>query len=286
MLRQVAKTSLLLLLVLIGFVGGIFFQRHIHVNGLLINLGMRQPFNIPPSSQSPLRAASLPDLRDNETAFVGLVLGQSNAGSHGIANRDVALSDNAYQFWQGGFYPAHDPLFGSSGDGGSIWLSLTPELLNEYPSVVWAATVVGATSIKAWIPHGRFHVRMQNMLDAIESQSLPVDAVFWIQGELDAQDSMTQAEYYSSLVKLIDVIAGNLPDTPIYLAKATRCYQHPPYAPIRAAVDQAVANFPQVRAGIDLDEIDLSYRFDGCHLTLEGQQLAALRWHELLRAAE
>ena len=288
MLRQVIKTSFLLLVLLVGFIGGFFFHRHVHVSDLLVNLGLRQPFNTPSlsSQPGPLQPRELPDLTADESAFVGLVLGQSNAGSHGALDRNDTLSLNAYQFWLGDYYPAQDPLYGSSGEGGSIWTSLTPELLNQHTSVVWAATVVGATSIKEWIPGGRFEKHLNATLVAVNEELLPVDAVFWIQGETDAQALVTQDAYYQALTELLDLVEKSLPDTPVYLAKATRCYQRLPYAPIRDAIDQAVANFPLARAGIDLDEIGLGYRFDGCHLTLEGQQLAARRWSELLQTAD
>ena len=267
----------------VGFLSGVLFQRAIPIDSLLLRFGVWQPFNTPGSESPPLQDGSLPDLSDNASAFVGLVLGQSNAGSHGILPPDQILPDNAYQFWEGDLYTVQDPLFGSSGRGGSIWTALTPDLLNDYPAVVWATTVVGNTALSEWLPGGQLNQHLNNTLTSIEKASMPVDAIFWIQGESDAFNKVADDEFYDLLVELISILEKSLGQVPLYLAKATRCYERAPYPPVRTAVDRAVVDFDHVQAGIDLDSFDLTKRFDGCHLLVEGQQLAAQQWYKLLK---
>lgn len=269
-------------LLLVGFIAGALFQRYVQVGGLLASLGLRQPFNVPSTSDLPLPSAQLPDLTNDAQAFIGLVLGQSNAGSHGSPFVSQDTPQNSYQFWQGSVYAAVDPLYGSTGNGGSIWMQLSPQLLNDHPAVVWAATVVDATIIADWIPGGTYHRYLTDTLDAIEAESLPVDAVFWIQGSRDAVIAKPEEEYFQALQELIRILQNSLTDTPIYLAKATRCYELEPYMPVRNAVDRAIAEFDGVYAGIDLDRLGLAYRFDGCHLTRDGQTKAAQQWYEVL----
>ncbi len=280
------KRSFLILLLLAVFVAGALFQRNVQVNRLLERHGLRHPYHVPSSTDLPIESSQAPVLADDNAAFTGLLLGQSNAGSHGLTFKDQTTPVNSYQFWQGNLYPASDPLFGSSGDGGSIWTQLSPRLLDDHQAVVWAATVVGATSVADWAPGGAYHQHLLDMLRAIQSAKVPVDAIFWMQGETDATRKTTEEEYFQRLRRVIEVLRSSLPDTAIYLAKSTRCYQYEPYEPVRKAIDQLVAEIDGVYPGIDLDTLGLGFRFDGCHLTQEGQTLAAQQWYELLQSGK
>jgi len=270
------------LLLGMGFSAGVIFQRTVSVDTVLMELGIRHPLSVPQRNAATAQIDATA-FANNKSDFVALVLGQSNAGSHGAT--PVGVMDNAYQFWQGEVYPAKDPLYGSSGSGGSIWMTMNPMLLEQHSKVLWVPTVIGLTSIADGTPHtGRYHHYLQDTLDAVREQAIDVDAIFWVQGEADARAGMSEDTYYQALQELVGTLQQFLPATPIFLAKATRCRTTPPYLPIRTAIDRIVSEVEEVKEGIDLDQLGLEYRFDGCHLNKEGLQLAAELSHELLTA--
>lgn len=263
------------MLFLAGFVAGGVFQRFVSLDTLFINLGIRAPLSVPDSDFIALSDTAR--FANDEAVFVGLVLGQSNAASQGATA--AGNIPDVFQYWKGKVYEAEDPLLGTTGQGGSIWMRLGERLLETHKSVMWMPVAIGQTGIADWLPSGgRYHRYLADALESIQNMQYPVDAVFWLQGETDAKERVSEDAYHESLLELIESIRGSLPDVPIYLAKATRCRTRPAYTPVRNAVDRAVRELPLVEAGIDLDKLGLEYRFDGCHLTDEGLEEAAKRW--------
>lgn len=234
-------------------------------------------------------------LLDDPDCGVFLVLGQSNAANHG---------DNLYQpksevytldFMNMRCYRADDPLPGASGLGGSIWSRLGDQIVAEglYRRVLFVPIAFGGTFAKDWIQGGSMTSRLDlclNRLYKAVGGVLPFSAVFWQQGEAEANQTDMSAELY---IEHIQCLVGSLRErfvvAPVFVAATTLCAcNSPPFdnaQQIRAGQQGLVMPEMGILAGPDLDQVGVDERYDACHLADTGLNHCARLWLDVIREA-
>ena len=265
-----------------------------------------------------------------------VIIGQSNAAPYG-AGRYTSTYSLSFDYAGGGvFYPASDPR-PDPGDPAAIDAGPFVRLgdlmvgetgLNGYPinRIVLADRAVGGTSICEWAPasagvpcppgigspgdeNAYMVAEITDVIQNVVAASVngtPSLYIVWEQGEADASGSMTQAQYQTAFIAMLQSIrsipnaGGIAATTPIYISKTTTCNErssanYPPPASVYArtpdfyiaqaagtlairAAQAAIPNGAGMRAGPDTDSIAPNLRFDGCHLSYDGLVQEAQIW--------
>jgi len=218
--------------------------------------------------------------------LVLLVLGQSNAGNHGLDNPAEARlgAPKAKVFVGDGCQVTADPLPGGTGGHGSIWSRLPSYLqrLGLDRPVVVALLAVDATSIKDWSgASGPLVARMDNLIGQLKLAQLHPDLVLWQQGEADALAGTPEAAYAEGLDRLRAHLRAAGVLAPILAARSTMC-QGSKGAAVRSAISQVVALHADVRLGPDTDTLQGLHRHRDCHFSSLGLDAAARMWAQAI----
>lgn len=236
------------------------------------------------------------------TKGVKLLLGQSTTGNWGdtiytTANPTKAL---ALSIYDGGLYPATDPIIGANGGGGSWSGSLADKLIaaGKYQSVIICNIGVGTTSVANWDTNGALRARIRVAKERIAGLGLTVTGVLWQQGELDAANATTQAAYQASLNSVITYVRAIGIAAPFFVAKCSFPYSwtgSPPTTPgaaanaIRAAQAGVLSAPSSILAGPDVDTLTgtANRQASGtdAHMTGAGSVANAELWKTTLVAA-
>lgn len=209
--------------------------------------------------------------------LVIVVAGQSNAASM-LSRRHVGAS-RVVNYFRGQCYAALDPLVGSSGRGGSVWVE-TANLLGR--DVVLIPMAVPATRIAEW--NGRLAPLVDETLSDAK-QRYRVTHVAWMQGEADA-GATKPASYRAELEKLIARTKAVFPELTFVVSQTTHCYGMQRDEGIREAQKAVTDAARGVLAGPDTDRFTaLEDRSDGCHYAESGQAKVAREWARVLGAA-
>ncbi len=227
-----------------------------------------------------------------------LIAGQSNSANWG----SVALDPNDDRIsvrtlpMGGSWVRATDPLPnlnpGRAGTGGSAWTRLGPLLTaSENVPVGFLSLGIGNTEIAEWTPNNLFY--NTHLRDAV--QSFPQNgfkAILWHQGERDANDSTSYADYKRDLEAIIagtrSPAVGNWA-IPWFIAEAS--YQGASNLseeePIKAAQRAVAAADPFVFLGPSTDEFHLENAAsgklsDGVHFNEAGLADHAAQWFAIL----
>jgi hypothetical protein len=214
--------------------------------------------------------------------MVALVLGQSNAANHGNERR--RSRQNVFSYYRGTCYEAMDPLPGGSGGGGSVWTRLGDRLIarGSFTSVVFAPVAVIGTSIAEWRSDAALARSLTETIRGLEKQGLHITHVLWHQGEADAKAGTSEDEYMRSF----DAVAARLRSegvtAPIYVSLASRCFGVELGLPVRLAQARLSSVSPSILRGPDTDTLDYRFRYDGCHFSADGLELAADLWLQSL----
>lgn len=236
------------------------------------------------------------DMLDDPDCGVFLCLGQSNAGNHGDTLYQPCHAVYSLSFGDLRCTKANDPLSGASGFGGSIWSRLGDRLVEAglFSRVLFLPVAMGGSFIVDWLPGGSCHRRLALLLSRLRRTTglpaLPINAGFWTQGEAEANCTRMPADLYrlyftELLASLREVGVG----CPFFVAQTTHCataaHEFQNHQAIRTAQERLIATEPGILAGPDLDQLDGSLRYDGCHFSGAGLDRAAALWLEALRAA-
>lgn len=235
-----------------------------------------------------------PLLADPECG-VFLVMGQSNAGNHGETpyspHRDVFSLD----FLSMRCFAASDPLPGCSGWGGSIWSRLGEKLVERgvCRRVLFVPIAFGGSFVTDWIPGGTTHRRTLLLLSRLQKERgdrspMPFSAVFWQQGEAEANHTtIAAATYQRHFHEVLADLRQRGVFAPVFVARATLCdaASNPcrNHAEIRTAQANLVDASNGILAGPDTDTIGPDGRHDGCHLSQAGLERCAELWFDVLR---
>jgi hypothetical protein len=271
-----------IVLVAIGGLSGILFQKYYSVGRLLQGLDWRD---------SPVSAVSVPMPRTEmplnslhgKRVMVALVFGQSNAANFGES--PLQAREGVYNFYQGKLYAAYDPLLGADGDGGSVWTRLGNKLITsqDYEAVVFIAVGVGGTTIARWKPDGDVHPRLREAIRDVQAHQLAITHVLWHQGESDALLKTSRSAYRAMFLEILASLRQHGVHAPMYIAVATRCQKQRADHEIRQAQQSLVHPGLGIYAGPDTDQLGFGDRYDGCHFSDEGLEKGAELWFAKLR---
>lgn len=225
----------------------------------------------------------------SKRTMVAFVFGQSNAANHG-GQKFSADSAHVYNFWNGQYYLAQDPLLGASGNSGSVWTLTANKLLaqQQYDQVILIPAAIGGTSVGQWQPGGELHHVLLNRLQAVKNSGLQVTHFLWHQGEADnpkgAKPGIDLAGYKRGMQQIIALTRAYFPESHFYLAVATRCFSFAPASPELQAVQRSLVDHHTVFLGPNTDEIEMVDRYDDCHFSASGLEKHAEGWVNALSA--
>ena len=236
---------------------------------------------LPSHAQAPKPAATPTPAKPR--VMVALVFGQSNAGNWGESRRTAGPL--VMNFFRGRWSRAKDPLPGANGDGGSVWTRLGDKLIAArlYDRVVFVPAAISSSHISEWAPGGLLHPDLLRNVREAQQAGLVFTHLLWHQGESDVALGTSANEYQQRFVAMIGAIRALGVDAPTFVAVATRCGQYPPNAEIRAAQMGVVNPSLGIFAGPDTDQLDASYRVNGCHFNDKGLEAHADLWLKIIR---
>ena len=217
--------------------------------------------------------------------LVLLVLGQSNAGNHGLGDAQGAgqpLSAPVQVMEAGRCSLSHDPLPGATGAGTSPWSVLPARLAAAglRRPVLLQVLAVDASAVDDWTHAGAPITRqLAQTLAANRAAGLPPDLVLWQQGEADARAGTHPTRYVQGLQALADELRAQGVHAPVLLARSTVCRSAPADG-LRSAIAALAGSDPRFRLGPDTDAI--TQRHDGCHWSDSGRQQVAGLWASVI----
>jgi hypothetical protein len=215
--------------------------------------------------------------------MVALVFGQSNAGNWGETAR--ISGPRVFAFFRGRFGRARDPLPGANGEGGSVWTRLGDKLIAAklYDRVIFVPASIGATDIALWAPDGLLHKDLLRNVREAQAAGYTFTHLLWHQGESDAVLGTSREDYERRFLGMLGAIRALGVDAPAFVALATRCGRYWPNETIRSAQMELVNPSLGIFAGPDTDQLDETYRYDGCHFSDAGLEAHAELWLSIIR---
>ena len=204
-----------------------------------------------------------------------LVVGQSNAANHGKPRGRAG--SGSYAISPEGVFRLEDPLPGASGPGGSPWPHWAALQQRARPGsqVVVAAIAQGSSTVADWIPGGVHAQRLPDVLKALRSQQLAVDAVVWHQGETEAWSGGDADAYAANLRRWIASVREQGIKAPIYVCLTSRDGQGVINPAIRQAQASVWNSQERVFAGPDTDSLGDAFRSHGVHFNARGLEAFA-----------
>lgn len=274
-IRKILLTGIL---VCIGFVGGVIFQKYYTIDRLFRDIGLRNLSDYQKSGRSRLPISLL----NGKKLMVALAFGQSNSANFGSVRHQSM--PGVYNLFENELYAAQDPLIGASGTGGSVWTWLGDMLINSnlYDGVVFITIGVSGTEIEKWAPEGELHDRIIRAIKSTRKSRLDITHLLWHQGETDALIGTSSQQYQSYFRQMLASIRNHGITAPIFVSLASRCGETMPDAMIRGAQSELVDVTQNILPGPDTDKLGASFRYDDCHFSQSGLQAVATLWHEQL----
>jgi hypothetical protein len=221
--------------------------------------------------------------QDPRTAVI-FVAGQSNVANYGERRQATAFRDRVFAFFDGACTIAGSPLLGADSHEGESLTPMADELIRSgrFDRVVLAPVAVGGTEIARWV-EGDLAPLLRQALDVLQGRYKVTHAI-WHQGETDAAEGVSAADYRSRFATLLDRWREQGMSGPVFVSITTRC--DPAWKPGNP-VAQAQRSLPDpargLHRGADTDaELSPGDLRDGlCHHTATGQARVA----KLLAAA-
>lgn len=213
--------------------------------------------------------------------MVLFVFGQSNSANHG-GEKFRASSDKIYNFWNGAFYRAEDPLLGASGFSGSVWVDLSNKIIQEgmADSVILIPAGIGGSSVRHWQNGGVLNPMLIQRLKQAKEVNLEITHFLWHQGEAD--QAIDIGHYQEGLDQIIQATKSYFPNSKFFVAQASRCGSMPPSKALQNA-QRGLSKQAGVFLGPNTDVIDQHNRYDDCHFSGNGLKLAANAWFNALK---
>jgi len=222
----------------------------------------------------------------NRRHAVLLTFGQSNSANFGDTR--YTAGDRVVNFnpHNGRCYRTEDPLLGADGDGGSVWGRLGDRLVasGAFDRVLVVPFGIGGTSLREWTTGGRLHPRVEYTIRQLQRAHIAPTHVLWHQGENDARDRTSAADYSAMFSALVDALRDYGVDAPVFPAVATIC-GNLGSEEIREAQRALPRQLEGVYPGPDTDSLsDMRDRYDLCHFSERGLERHARLWETALRA--
>ena len=266
------QLTIITLACVISFVIGVLWQRYYTVNRLLIDLGIR---TVEYSDSTDRTEFAVNDL---QKPLIILIFGQSNVANTVSHKSQTNLP--ILNFYKGKLYQAKDPLLGATGQLGSLWISTAKQLLesSDYKEVILVNTARGNSSIKDWLPQGKFYDTLKNTYKALSDMNLPPHAIVFGQGERDAIDGVSYNHYNLHIQSLYENIQHFHGNNPFLISLTSRCFEYLPNDNIRKGQVKLIRDYPSVFQGPDTDSFNEAYRYDGCHFNALGKRKISEIW--------
>jgi hypothetical protein len=217
------------------------------------------------------------------TAIV-LAIGQSNIANHAEVKVATRHPKTVLSYFDGKCYVAGSPMLGASGDGGEFLTLLADRLIDDgvYRDVIIVPSAIGGMPIALWQRSGQL-----NDLLLLTLKGLPpgykVTQILWQQGESDFLLATPPADYVASFRSLVDVLAENGVDAPLYISISTKCGPWTANNPI-AVAQRSLIDGRRVFLGIDSDAaLGTKDRYDDCHLSESGQRKTATAYADAIK---
>jgi len=224
------------------------------------------------------REVSLEEVLQGKVMVV-LTFGQSQAANYGESRYSSRENVYNFNFKDGKFYTAVDPLLGTSGNKGSVWTRLGDKIIQQglYDSVLLVPIAVGATTIDRWTPNGDLYYRLPQAINGLRQYNLEITHILWHQGSADAWLHSQQAaeQYKANFMSIVNGIRGLDVNAPIYVAISTYSYGNSDSLLQQAQRDLANPDLG-IYPGPDGDVIP--YRWDGVHFSNMGLDQLANGW--------
>jgi Carbohydrate esterase, sialic acid-specific acetylesterase len=221
----------------------------------------------------------------NRTAVIA-ILGQSNAGNHGAGRYEAKYRVDNFNIYDGRCYRAVDPLLGASGDGGNFATRLGDKLIDcrMFDRVILAPIAMGGTTVEQWAEEGMFNRRIPVLIRRLYDAGLSIDFILWHQGEgNNGIGDANGRQYRKNLMEVIRTFRMYGVDAPFFVGLTTLCNGwHANPENIRAGQKGAVNPRLGIHLGADTDVIGVEDRWDTCHFSEHGLELAASLWFKVI----
>jgi hypothetical protein len=216
---------------------------------------------------------------------VFVTAGQSNSANFGQV-RQTAKDDRVVYCDGKAYTPAHDPIPGGFGGGGTPWPLLGDLLAKQWNvPVCFRSSTLTYTPVALWLPDAK-HNQYPTLVERVK-QFGPhgVRAVLWHQGESDSLAKTTAEQYRDRLTQVIQSLRKDVGyGVDWFVAQASfhpGCGK-PQQEPV-AEGQKLLWESKVVFAGpITDDLLGKEYRSDGVHFTEKGLQVHARRWREAI----
>ena len=239
--------------------------------------GHRRLVGYPGKTETPCLPATA------RTAVI-LAIGQSNIANHAAVRVATRHPKTVLSYFDGKCHVAGSPMLGASGDGGEFLTLLADRLIDDdvYRSVIIVPSGIGGTPIALWRRNGQLNDMLLRTLKGLPP-GYKVTQVLWQQGESDFLLATPPADYVASFRSLVDVLAENGVDAPLYISISTKCGPWTANNPI-AVAQRSLIDGRRVFLGIDSDGLlGAKDRYDDCHLSESGQRKTAAAYAEAIK---
>lgn len=236
-----------------------------------------------PTDSDTARLVSMSNLKRGSKTMIALTFGQSNAGNYGKTPY-TPHNANVFNYYAGKLYTAKDPLLGTTGLGGSVWVRLGDMLIDSglYDKVIFVPIAVGGSAIERWVT-GDCHEKLEQTLKQLNSQDVALTHIFWHQGETDNILNTATGKYKEHLAAILRTLRKSQ-SADFYISLAS---YHPAPTTKPLGVDSVIRNAQKefinenngVLAGPDTDTlIHAIHRYDSVHFSDFGMATYAQLW--------
>ncbi len=220
----------------------------------------------------------VPCPQQNERTAVLFVAGQSNVANFGERRQTTAFGDRVVAFFDGACTIAASPLLGANSDEGESLTPMADELIRSgrFDRVVLAPVAVGGTKIESWV-EGDLAPVLRQALASVQMRYKVTHAI-WHQGETDADDGVSAADYRNRFATLLSRWREQGMNAPVFVSITTRCDpawkpDNPVAQSQRSLPDPSKGLYPGPDTDAELSTADL--RGGACHHTAAGQARVA-----------
>jgi hypothetical protein len=191
--------------------------------------------------------------------------GQSNSANH-QGQRYESNNNNIINLYNENCFLAKDPMLGSTGTSGSIWIPLANKLAKKTGKKIVLATFgVEATSVTRWSNDKDLGYFYHQNISSIKRKYKSVNYFLWIQGEADK--GMNPVVYGDKLRKIILNTKEDFPKSKFMLSSTTYC-RGTGDTQINAEQKSIAKTMPGVYLMGDTDKYaGHKFRYDDCHLS-------------------
>jgi hypothetical protein len=201
-----------------------------------------------------------PSLKDS---IVIIAFGQSNS-ANSASHRYSESSNNILNFYKGKCFIAKDPLLGTTGNRGNIWIPVSTKINKGQKKVVLITFGIGGTKVEDWLT-SYYDFYKENVNSFKELYPYP-DFAIWFQGESDRKT--IPGEFQKHLDEWILTLKKDLPKTKIIITGTTYC------AGQDSEIIKNIQYLTSKKFNIGFVDTDQFYsprdRSDGCHLSSSG----------------